>query len=76
MKRLSGNQIVEKTRSVTPKAEEVSILMGIWQENLEKTVHSRGLTMDDEVFVEDANGWKFVGKDKAKEAYDKAMQGI
>ena len=76
MKRLSGNQIVEKTKNVTPNTRDASIWMDIWRENLENTVHGKGLTMDDEVFVEDLNGWKYVGKDTMKEAYERAMQVI
>ena len=76
MKRLSGNQIVEKTKSVTPNTHEASIVMNIWKENLEQTVRNKGVTMDDEVFIEEPNGWTYVGKDTTKEAYERAMQGI
>ena len=76
MKRLSGNQIVEKTRNITPKSHEAATVMNIWRENLEQTVRNKGVTMDDEVFVEEPNGWKYVGKDKTKEAYERAMSGI
>ena len=76
MKRLSGNQIVEKTKNVTPNTRDASIWMDIWKENLENTVRSKGLTMDDEVFIEEPNGWTYVGKDTKKEAYERAMQVI
>ena len=76
MKRLSGNQIVEKTRSFTPKTHEAIAVENIWRENLEQTVRNKGVTMDDEVFVEEPNGWKYVGKDTTKEAYERAMQVI